>query len=142
VSEITLGLETFTFLIVFFSGVYGVYIWNKRRKEKGEYEKLMEDPLEVHFLIPAKRMHVIKYENQDNEDHTKDELIIPPNFEDYIYLIIRPKLDLYASDMYYGFGPHDGKIPELSYSNLFIVQSSDQNPRWSLDTYGCIHFDN
>lgn len=140
-SEVIVGLEVATFLIVFFTGVYGVYVWNTKRKENDEYEKLMEDPLEVHFRIPAKSQHLIKYEKQDDEDHTKDELIIPPNSEDYLFLIIRTKLNLYASDRYFGFGPHDNRRPELSYSNLFIVQSSDQIPHWNLDTYGCIHFD-
>jgi hypothetical protein len=141
-SEITFGLETATFLIVFFSAVYGVYLWNKKRKETDKYEKLMENPVEVHFLIPAKKLNIeLKYEKQDEEDHIKDELTIPQNFEDHIILLIRPKLNLSVNDRYFGFGPHDGKIPELSYSNIYVTQSSDQSAHWYIDRYGCIHFD-
>lgn len=141
-SEIVLGLEIATFLIVFFSGLYGVYVWNKKRKEKKEYEKIMNDPVEFHFFIPHKDLGIIlKYYKQDGEDHEKDELVIPPNFEDDIIILIRPKLNLYINEWYCGFGTPNGKIPQLSYSNVYVVQSSNRNTQWYIDRYGCLHFE-
>jgi hypothetical protein len=137
----TFGLGLATFLIVLAGAVYGVIRWIKKKKEEDEYKKLIEDPLEVYFRIPPKSLHLIKYEKQDDEDHTKNELVLPPNSEDYLFLLIRPKLNLYSSDRYFGFGPHDGRIPELSYCELFYVESSGLSPRWGLDIYGCIHFE-
>jgi hypothetical protein len=110
-------------------------------QEEDEYQKLIEDPLEVHFRIPPKSEQLIKYEKQDDIDHEKNELVLPANSEDYLFLIIRPKLNLYSSDRYFGFGPHDGRRPELSYCELFYVESSGLTPRWGLDIYGCIHFE-
>jgi hypothetical protein len=136
----TFGLELATFLIVLLTAIYGVILWYRRREEEKEYRKLTEDPFEYNFLIPAKSEHLIKYEKQDDKGYEKKEVVLPANFEDYLFLIIKPKLSLHTSDNYFGFGPHDGRRPELSYCQLFYVQSSGLTPRWGLDIYGCVHF--
>jgi hypothetical protein len=103
-AETVLGIEIAAFLIAFFSGLYGVYVWNKKRKEKEGYEKIMSDPLEFHFFIPHKDLGIIlKYYKQDEKDHEEDELVISPNFEDDIIILIRPKLTLYINEGYCGF---------------------------------------
>jgi hypothetical protein len=139
-SEIMYGLEIATFVIVFLGAIYGVTIWFKRREEKREYEKLMEDPLEVHFFIPEKSRYIIKYVNQETEEgKTKDELTIPVNSEDHIFLIIRPKLNLKVSERYFGFGGAMEKKPEIiNANNPFTVESSE-GLQWSKDWYGCYH---
>ena len=139
--EISLGIDIATFLIVLVTAVYGVYFWNKRRIEKNEYEKIMEDPIEFHFLIPPKKLISLKYDKQDNEDHIKNEIVIPPNFKDHIIILMRPKINMLMNEWYCGFGTPDGKIPQLAYSNVYVVQSSIQNAQWYIDRYGCIHFE-
>jgi hypothetical protein len=141
-SEYTIfGLELATFLIVLLGAVYGVVRWAGKRREEHQYRKLIEDPFEIYFRIPPKTERLIKYEKQDEKDYTKNELTLPPNSEDYIFLLIRPKLNLYSSDRYFGFGSHDGRRPELSYAQLFYLESSGMTQPWGLDIYGCVHFE-
>lgn len=141
-SEITLDVDIATLLIVLSSAIYGVIFWYKRRIENEEYEKIMNDPLEFHFLIPHKDLGIaLKYYNQDEKDYEKDELVIPPNFEDNIIILIRPKLNLFINDWYCGFGTPNGKIPELYFSEEYVVQSSNRNYQYYVDRYGCIHFE-
>lgn len=102
----------------------------------------MDDPIEFHFFIPHKDLGIpVKYYNQDGKDHEIDELVIPPNFEDDIIILIRPKLNLLINDWYCGFGTPNGKIPQLSYSDVYVVQSSNLNSQFYIDRYGCIHFE-
>jgi hypothetical protein len=141
-SEITLGVDVATLLIVLSGAIYGVYFWSKRRKQNEEYEKIMDDPIEFHFFVPHKELGIIlKYYNQDGSDHEKDELVIPPNFEADIIILMRPKLNLLINDWYCGFGTPNSKIPELSFSDVYVVQSSNRNSPWYIDRYGCIHFE-
>jgi hypothetical protein len=35
----------------------------------------------------------------------------------------------------------NGKIPQLSYSNVYVVQSSNRSTQWYIDRYGCLHFE-
>lgn len=144
-SEITygFGLQIATFIIVLLGATYGIFVWYRRRHEKKEYEKLMKDPLEIHFRIPEKSQYSLKYGNQDKGEQTKDELVLPANFEDHIFLILKPKINLRVTESYYGIGYTKAgvtsKKPELSYSNPFIKETSEQ-PKWMRDSYGCIHF--
>jgi hypothetical protein len=94
-SEITFGIDLATLIIVLSSAVYSIYFWNKKREEKKEYERIMDDPIDFRFFIPHKDLGItLKYYKQDNEDHETDELALPPNFEDQILILIRPKLNL------------------------------------------------
>lgn len=141
-SEVTLGVDTATFLIVFSSAIIGFYFWNRRRIENKEYEKLMDNPLEFHFFIPNMKLKIpLKYYKQDDEDHTPDELVMPPNFEDDLMILIRPKLSLLINEWYCGFGPPNGKLPELSYSDVYVKQSINRNTPRYIDSYGCVHFE-
>lgn len=141
-SEITLGVDLATLLIVLSSALYGVYFWYKRKVEKEEYEKIMNDPVEFHFFIPHKDLGIVlRYYEQDRQDHEKNELVLPPNFEDDIIILIRPKLTLLMNEWYCGFGTPDGKIPQLSFSDVYVVQSANRNSQYYIDRYGCIHFE-
>lgn len=141
-SEITLGVDVATLLIVLSGAIYGVYFWYKRRVENKEYETIMKDPVDFHFFIPHKSMGIVlKYYEQDEQDHEKDELVIPSHFEDDIIILAKPKLNLLMNEWYCGFGTPDGKLPELSFSDVYVVKSANRNSQWYVDRYGCIHFE-
>ena len=53
----------------------------------------------------------------------------------------KAKLNLLMNEWYCGFGTPDGKLPELSFSDVYVVKSADRNSQWYVDRYGCIHFD-
>lgn len=137
-SEITYGLEIATFVIVLIGAIYAVYFWWTRKKEKEEYEKLMEDPLEMHFLIPSTTHWKINYAKQDDvKESLIDELILPVNFEDYLFLHIKPKLNLKITQRYFGF-EGTGTKPKITYSNPFRKEGSDTF-QWYRDWHGYYH---
>ena len=136
---------TFIFLVItsLFSvsmALKKLYDWYKRRKEKTEYNKIMEDPLEARFFIPTLKDHKITYAKQNNEIHLQDELEIPEDTEDIIFLRIRPRINAKVWDRYFGFLIKEiREKPEISYSNVFARESSFDRD-WYKDMYGHLHF--
>ena len=110
------------------------------RKERKEYAELMEDPLEVHFFIPTLEDYKITYEKQDTEIHTKDELEIPKDIKDVIFLRIIPRINVKVGDRYFGFKIKETrKKPEISYSDAFMKEGNLEI-EWYKDWYGHLHF--
>ena len=129
-----------TFLFAISMGLKTLYNWYKKRREKKEYTELMEDPLEVHFLIPTLKDHKITYEKQDTEIHTKDELEIPKGIKDVIFLRIIPRINVKVADKYFGFKIKETrKKPEISYSDVFRKEGNVEI-EWYKDWYGHLHF--
>jgi hypothetical protein len=134
-------------LIIAIIGVVGVvpvsklaYDYAKRRKEKKEYEKIMKDPVEVHFFIPREKTFEVGYAKQDSRVQPLDELEIPRGMEDVIFLRMRPKIDLKVRDIYFGFLIKETrKKPEISYSNAFMKESTFER-KWYKDWHGHLHF--
>ncbi|TET19321.1 hypothetical protein E3J74_07090 [Candidatus Bathyarchaeota archaeon] len=138
---LTFILLVITFLFTISRGLKALYNWHKKRKERKEYTELMEDPLEVHFLIPTLKDYKITYEKQDTEIyHTKDELELPKDIKDVIFLRIKPRINAKVGDRYFGFRIKETrKKPEISYSDAFIKQGSIEQ-EWCEDWYGHLHF--
>lgn len=136
---------TFIFLVItsLFSvsmALKNLYNWYKRRKEKTEYDKIMEDPLEVHFFIPTLKDRKITYAKQNNEIHLKEELEILENSGDIIFLRIRTRINAKVGERYFGFLIKETKKkPEISYSRAFIKESSYERETYK-DMYGHVHF--
>lgn len=138
---LTFGLLVIMFLIAVSRGLKTLYNWFKKRKERKEYTELMEDPLEVHFLIPTLKDYKITYEKQDaKKHHTRDELELPKGIEDAIFLRIQPRINVKVGDRYFGFRIKETrKKPEISYSSAYVTQGSIK-PEWYQDWYGHLHF--
>jgi hypothetical protein len=137
VSEISFWLSVGTFLIVLVGAIYGLYIWCKRRKERKKYDEIMEDPLEIHFLIPTVEKYKINYEMQHTEERFKDELEIPANFEDVIFIWIKPRIDIEVRNRYFGFEGREKK-PIVEYFEAFVTESSISK-NWYRDWHGYYH---
>ncbi len=110
----TYQIVTFTLLVVTalvstLLGLKSLYNWSKRRREKEEYDKIMEDPLELQFFIPKLEEYEITYEKQDMKMHLKYELEIPKGIEDVIFLRILPRIDARVGDRYFGFKTQKSK---------------------------------
>lgn len=139
-STINLFATIVTFVIVVIGAAYAVYRWNKRRNEKKKYEELMKDDIEMHFLVPTKEKYEVKYEKQDEVEHLKDELLIPSDLKDHIFLSIKTKLNVRLSHRYFGF-EGEGKKPVITYSNPFRLEGSDV-VSWYRDWHGYYHMNN
>ena len=136
---------TFIFLVItsLFSvsmALKKLYDWYKRRKEKTEYNKIMKDPLEVRFFIPTLKDHKITYAKQNDKIHLQDELEIPEDTEDLIFLRIKTRIHAKVGERYFGFLIKEKREkPEISYSSVFIRESSFTH-KWYKDWYGHLHF--
>lgn len=137
VSEVSMWLSVGTFLIVLVGAIYKVYIWCKRRDERKEYDEIIEDPLEMHFLIPTIEKYKINYEMQNIEEQLKDELEIPANSEDILFLCIKPKINIEVRNRYFGFEGKEKK-PIVTYFEAFVTESSISK-NWYRDWHGYYH---
>lgn len=139
--------QILTFILLVITSLFSVslglkklYNWSKWGKERKEYDRIMEDPLDVHFFIPRSEVYRITYEKQDNRVHEKDELEIPKGVESTIFLRIKPRIDVKVGDRYFGFKIGETrKKPEISYSEAFIRQISFEKEVFK-DWYGHLHF--
>lgn len=137
---LTFILLATTSLLTISLGLKTLYNWYKKKREKKEYDKIMEDPLEVHFFIPTLEDYKITYEKQDMKIHPKYELEIPKGVEDVVFLRIKPRINIKLGDKYFGFKIKETrKKPEISYSNAFMKETSFQK-EWYKDWYGHLHF--
>lgn len=122
-------------------GLKALYNWCKRRREKKEYDKIMEDPIEMQFYIPRLKDFKITYEKQDTKIHPKYELEIPKGIEDVIFIRILPRIDGRVGNRYFGVEIKEPKgQPEIFYcQNPFRKETSFQED-WYEDWDGFVHF--
>ena len=126
------------------TGIISVYLvvrrWQKEKRASEEYEKLLNDPFEMHFLIPTReKYNNISYYEQDDEEHLVEELQIPSNTEDVIFLWIKPKINIELGERYFGFESEVGeKKPEIRYFNPFVKEQS-KTPDYYIDWHDYYH---
>ena len=157
ISTIVSILLGFDMLVLVFSGIAALagivvvclMVWGIRKEKKDleeydkiikEYDDLINDPFEIHFLIPSKEKYDgISYYEQDDEEHLVEELQIPPNTEDVIFLWIKPKINIELGERYFGFESEDGgENPEIRYCNPFVKEES-KTPDYYIDWHGYYH---
>jgi hypothetical protein len=73
-----------------------VYRWHKGR----ERSKLLNDPFEIHFLIPKETEYKVDYYPQDSEYHHPDELSLPANSEANVLVWMKPRLNVVLSELH------------------------------------------
>ena len=141
----SVDLLTLTFSgIAALTGVISIGViarrWWVRRKDYKEFEELLNKPFETHFLIPSKEKYRIKYAEQDEKEQLVDELIIPPNTEDVIFLWIKPRISVELGERYFGFEVEGNrkKKPEIRYYNPFAIEQS-RVPDYYIDWHGYYH---
>ena len=119
-------------LAVVFSGIaaltgivsvcFVVRRWQKEKRDLEEYDKLLSDPFEMHFLIPKKEKYKISYFEQNGDEHLVEELQIPSGTEDVIFLWIKPMINIELGERYFGFeSDRKGGKPEIRYYNPFVI---------------------
>lgn len=142
-AEISFGLQIATFVIVFATAVFGIARWLKRKGVEREYKKLMDNPLEVNFLIPLEKKCKIYYSKQDNVKEGLEKSITLPvhDFGDQIFIHIIPKLTLKVTHRYFGIESGDeGEKPDITYFNPFIKAGTD-SLHWKKDWHGYYHIE-
>jgi hypothetical protein len=157
ISTIVSILLGFDILVLVFSGIAALagivvvclMVWGIRKEKKDleeydkimkEYDDLINDPFEIHFLIPSKEKYDgISYYEQDDEEHLVEELQIPSNTEDVIFLWIKPKINIELGERYFGFESEVEKIkPEIRYYNPFVKEQS-KIPDYYIDWHDYYH---
>ena len=112
----------------------------EHEKDSDEYETLLSDPFEMHFLIPTrKKYNKIGYHEQDDEEHLVDELKIASGTEDIVFLWIKPRITIELGERYFGFKSEgEEKKPELRYCNPFVKEES-KTPDYYIDWHDYYH---
>ena len=59
-------------------------------------------PFRAYFLIPAREEFALDYAHQDNRAHFVKELIVPPNSEVSIQIVLEPRLSFLQRELYFG----------------------------------------
>jgi hypothetical protein len=76
--------------------------WRRRRK--------LKRPFNAYFLITSVGRFPLNYVVQDNDEHFVKKLIVPPNAEIPIQIILRPRLSFLQREIY--FGCEEGVVSE------------------------------
>jgi hypothetical protein len=157
ICTITSKLLGYDMLTVVFSGVAAfagivavcLMVWRIRKdkkelekydKQMDEYDELLSNPFEIHFLIPSREKYDgISYYEQDDQEHLVDELQISSRMEDIIFLWIKPRISIEVGERYFGFESKEGgEKPEIRYSNPFVREES-KIPDYYIDWHGYYH---
>jgi hypothetical protein len=137
IEKVSLLISVMILLIATARGAIALRNWNKRRKERREYDEIMKDPLEVHFYIPTIEDYEITYAKQDNDIHPLDELEIPKGIEDVVFLRIKPRINVEVREIYFGFLIREKKgKPEVFYCNPLKTSLPKEKYK---DSYGHLH---
>ena len=133
-----LGTAFFTVILLIVSN--SVDWWSETKLEQ-EYNDVMENPFEYHFLIPPDEKFKINYHKQTNESQLLKELKLPKKSEHIIILKLTPKIDLDVRAAEFGFsGDKNVKPTIICYDNPFVVESSeDIKPKWYRDWHDRYH---
>lgn len=140
-----LGLEFFLTLmiaiIIVIEAIINIRKWLRKKWDDKEYDKFLERPFDVEFLIPKKDTYKIKYYKQDNEEHKSQSINLPPNFKDVIFILLNPRENFETDEIYYGFDTINGGIKPkiISYKNPFIKKSNLEEPRFYKDWWDDFH---
>jgi hypothetical protein len=104
-----------------FSGLSLLTIWYINFVKPRRKSRLLHRATRSHFLVPSAVQHGCDYANQDDKDHTLNELSLPPNSEFTIDLIIRIHAPISFSEIIIGFKGEPEKKPYfIKYYNRYI----------------------
>ena len=68
--------------------------WRRRRK--------LKRPFKAHFVITSVDRFTLNYVQQDYREHFVKELVVPPNSEIPIQILLEPKLSFLEREIYFG----------------------------------------
>lgn len=109
------------------------WLWDER-----QYNKIMINPFEMHFIIPPRGKYKIDYHKQGTIPYRVDEITIPANSKVIIFLWINPKIDLDIREQQFGLGDKPTNPKILKYNNPF-VRKSNVPQTWFIDWWDNYH---
>jgi hypothetical protein len=68
--------------------------WRRRRQ--------LKRPFDAHFLITANGQFPLDYVQQNNREHYVKKLVVPPNREIPVQIVLVPKLSFMQRELYFG----------------------------------------
>jgi hypothetical protein len=68
--------------------------WLRRRK--------LKRPFRAHFLITHPNLFTLNYVFQDDDEHYVKEIVVPPNSEIPIQIVLEPRLSFMQHEIYFG----------------------------------------
>lgn len=109
------------------------WIWDEK-----QYNKVIKEPFEIHFIIPPEDKYKIDYYKQTNVPLRVDKIPLPANSKRTIFLWIKSKIDINIRERQFGFGDKltDPKI--LKYDNPYI-RKSNVPLTWYIDWWDNYH---
>jgi hypothetical protein len=72
------------------------------RRQRRRREEELNDPIDLHFLIPERSQRSIEYAEQDDEEHLLNEIIIPPDTKTLVELRLHPKTKFVTTYLLFG----------------------------------------
>ena len=127
-------LSVFTFIIIFIGAIKKVWNWIL----ESDYDEILEQPFEMHFIIPPKNKYKINYHKQTDIPQRVDEITMSSNSKDTIFLWIKPKIDLDIREQQFGLGDKPSNPKILKYNNPFL-RKSNVPQTWFLDWWHNYH---
>jgi len=122
------------FIVAFGAGVkIKRWLWDER-----QYNKIIKNPFEMHFIIPPSSKYKIDYYKQDTIPIRVDEIPIPANSKRIIFLWVKPEIDIDIREQQFGFGGEGNKPKIIQYNNPYIRQSNTPHT-WFIDWWDIYH---
>jgi hypothetical protein len=103
-----------------------------RKQDRLERERIeqLNDPFEIHFLIPKETEYKVDYYSQDSNEHHLDTLDLPFNSEHDVMIWMKARLDVTISELQFGcIGDLESK-PEPLYYHLPWVKEGIRKKRY------------
>jgi hypothetical protein len=87
----------------------------------------LKEPVEAHFLIPAKKHHGCDFARQDEEEHVTKSITLPSNRDVIVDLRFKPRIFFSSSEIGLGCEGNREDIPyAFEYFNRFIEDGDGQ----------------
>jgi hypothetical protein len=86
----------------------------------------LNDPLDLHFLVPERSQRAIDYASQDNDEHLLNEIILPPHAKSLVEFRLHPRAKFVTTHLIFGCRD-DGS---------FTARVNKPHPVRMIDVYG------
>lgn len=77
------------------------WVWEPKRSET-KRSAALNDPVDIHFLIPPTSQRKVEYAKQDNREHLLYDIVLPCNRETVVELRIHPKIKFISTSFLFG----------------------------------------
>jgi hypothetical protein len=77
------------------------WLWEPKRSKAKRVTEL-DDPIDIHFLLPPASQRKVEYAKQDNREHLFCDIVLPCNRETIVELRINPKIKFVSTSFLFG----------------------------------------